>query len=327
MNRQPIRILLVDDDEDDYLITRDLLAEIERVPHELKWVQSYDEALRTIERRAHDVYLFDYHLGARTGLELLRDARELGCHSPMILLTGQGDQEIDVEAMQAGASDYLTKGQISAPMLERSIRYAIERTKALDMLRELSIHDELTGLYNRREMGRILKDAALRSQRYGRPTALIMLDIDHFKSVNDTYGHQTGDAVISWLAQFLRERMRISDYIARYGGEELAIILPETGGPEAFKVAERLCRGVAAHSFIVSPSQTLIPIQLTISLGIAALPTDAETEGELVAAADRALYEAKRRGRNRAVFCQEIVDQLPAPSEPAAPAADCLLPV
>ncbi len=132
----PIRVLLVDDDEDDYVIARDLLEEVgEGGAFQLEWVPAYDQGLEAIARGEHDVYLLDYRLGERDGLELLRDALERGCRAPMILMTGQGDREVDLEAMRAGASDYLVKGEIDAPLLDRSIRYAIERNR-LDQLKD-----------------------------------------------------------------------------------------------------------------------------------------------------------------------------------------------
>ena len=121
-----LRVLLVEDDEDDYVIIRDLLSEMERF--ELEWVTDYDGALEAIEREEHDVCLLDYRLGERSGLELLREVSERGHKVPIILLTGYGDREVDLEAMQSGAADYLVKGQIDAPLLERSIRYAFTRT-------------------------------------------------------------------------------------------------------------------------------------------------------------------------------------------------------
>ncbi|MBD1920102.1 response regulator [Microcoleus sp. FACHB-831] len=136
MNIYPIRVLLVEDDEDDYILTRDLLDEVERVRFSLEWVATYDAALEAIAQTRHDVYLVDYRLGDRNGLELLREAVAKGCKAPIILLTGQGDREIDVEAMKAGAADYLDKGHIGAPLLEHSIRYAIERKQAEQKIRE-----------------------------------------------------------------------------------------------------------------------------------------------------------------------------------------------
>jgi PAS domain S-box-containing protein len=136
MNNEPVRVLLVDDDEDDYVLTRDWFCEMEGARFELEWVASYDAALNAIAHHHHDVYLLDYRLGERNGLELLREAIAKGCKAPIILLTGQGDHEIDVEAMKAGAADYLDKSQLGAPLLERSIRYAIERKQAEQKIRE-----------------------------------------------------------------------------------------------------------------------------------------------------------------------------------------------
>ncbi len=129
MDNDRIKILLVDDDDDDHVITRNLLSEIEGWHFDLEWVDTYDVALEKIRQQEHDVYLLDYRLGARTGLDLLRESLELGCKTPMILLTGQGDREVDMEAMKAGAQDYLNKNNMNATSLERSIRYAVERHK------------------------------------------------------------------------------------------------------------------------------------------------------------------------------------------------------
>src|SRR5579862_2775958 len=131
-----LRVLIADDDEDDYLLTRDLLVRIERPRFQLDWAPTYEGALEAIERNQHDVYLFDYHLGHSDGLELLRDALAHGCKAPIILLTGNDNWETDVEAMKAGAADYLVKGQLDARLLERSIRYALERKRAQEELLE-----------------------------------------------------------------------------------------------------------------------------------------------------------------------------------------------
>jgi PAS domain S-box-containing protein len=135
VDSQPVRVLLVEDDEDDYVLTRDLLSEIKGDPYHLDWVKDYDAALAAMTANRHDVYLLDYRLGARTGLELLQEVLRRGCKGPVILLTGQGEWEVDVEAMRAGAADYLTKGQIDATILERAVRYAIERRRDREALR------------------------------------------------------------------------------------------------------------------------------------------------------------------------------------------------
>ncbi|HEY9859025.1 MAG TPA: EAL domain-containing protein [Candidatus Obscuribacterales bacterium] len=135
MYQYPIKVLLVEDDEDDYILTRSLLSEIEGGTFSLEWVNTYEVALSVMGQHQHDVYLIDYRLGLYNGLELLQAAIAQGCRAPIILLTGQGDHEVDVAAMRAGAADYLVKGRMDATLLERAIRYAIERKRTLEALR------------------------------------------------------------------------------------------------------------------------------------------------------------------------------------------------
>ncbi|MHC0066221.1 response regulator [Nostoc sp. UIC 10890] len=136
MDNSPIKVLFIDDDEDDYILTRYWFNEFQVANCELEWVNNYEAARNAIARHQHDIYLVDYRLGPHNGLELLREAIANGCCSPIILLTGQGDWEIDIEAMKAGAADYLEKSQLTAPLLERSIRYAIERKQTEQKIRE-----------------------------------------------------------------------------------------------------------------------------------------------------------------------------------------------
>jgi two-component system CheB/CheR fusion protein len=138
---QPLRILLVEDDEDDYCLTRDLIQEIPGNSFQLEWQKDYERGLAAMASNQHDVYLIDYRLNGPNGLDLLREARSRGCQGPIILLTGQGEREVDLAAMQAGAADYLMKGRIDAPLLERSIRYALERQRDREALRRA--RDEL----------------------------------------------------------------------------------------------------------------------------------------------------------------------------------------
>jgi signal transduction histidine kinase len=142
MDRRTLRVFLADDDQDDYVLTRDLLHGIERHRVELDWAPTYQEALAAVERNQHDLYLFDYHLGQADGLELLRAALAKGCKAPIILLTGQEDWEIDVQAMKSGAADYLVKGDLHSKLLERSIRYALERKQAEEKLKSYAAEIE-----------------------------------------------------------------------------------------------------------------------------------------------------------------------------------------
>src|SRR5262245_34539954 len=137
--RTMIRVLLVDDSETEFALTRHLLSKARGTRYEVDWVPTFEEGLDGIAKAAHDVYLVDHRLGKRTGLELLREALARGCTHPIIILTGEGGIDIDLEFMRAGATDYLDKTQLSPVLLDRSLRYAIERKKTTDSLRELQL--------------------------------------------------------------------------------------------------------------------------------------------------------------------------------------------
>ena len=209
-----------------------------------------------------------------------------------------------------------------------------DRKRAESALRELARRDGLTGLYNRREMQRILREQTELHTRLGQPLSFILLDIDHFKTVNDTYGHQVGDAVLRWMGLLMPQLVRQSDWVARYGGEELAIILPGTPIEVAYELAERIRLVLAEQLFeftqdwipftesdheTVLANETLklanegepeLLIPITVSLGVSALGGSVSSEEALVYSADRALYSAKRQGRNCTVTSMEQAPRL-----------------
>jgi len=170
----------------------------------------------------------------------------------------------------------------------------LEKSQAA--LQYLSIRDDLTGLYNRRHFELLLKEEMERWRRYGHPFSLLMLDIDHFKDINDTYGHRCGDEVLHSVAKIINQTARPIDRVCRYGGEEITIILTETSETGGFAMAERIREAVGSQAILVGPGHD---VKLTVSIGVAAFPEDAGSEDELIAAADRALYMAKDAGRNR----------------------------
>ncbi len=181
--------------------------------------------------------------------------------------------------------------------LAKTFNVMAERlAKVQEELEDLSIHDGLTGLYNFREFHRQLAEEAERCWRYGHSLSLLMLDIDHFKSVNDSFGHLAGDDVLRALAARIHRECRPADRIARYGGEEFAILLPETGAFGALAMAERIRDFLASYAIPLGPGPT---VNLTVSIGVAIYPEDADSAEKLIGAADQALYAAKKAGRNR----------------------------
>jgi signal transduction histidine kinase len=131
-----IRVLLIEDDEDDYILVRDLLSEVPHVEYQVQWASNYDQGVKAMETPVHDACLLDYRLGERNGIDLLYDAMGKGCRVPIIFLTGQGNYDVDMEAMKAGAADFMAKGEISSAVLDRTIRYSIEQRRILETLRE-----------------------------------------------------------------------------------------------------------------------------------------------------------------------------------------------
>jgi len=296
MDEQLIRVFLVDDGEDDYVLTRDMLAEAVGAPFELEWVDTYEAGLEAMEQAGHDVYLVDYFLGERDGLELLRAAIASGCRAPIIMLTGRGDHEVDVAAMQAGAADYVDKGELSAPLLERSIRYAIERVRAEEQLAYMATHDALTGLPNRRLFNDRLNVALAHAHRNRQKLAVMLLDLDHFKEVNDTLGHSVGDRLLQAVGGRLTSLLRESDTVARMGGDEFMLICPEIAqAGDATKVAPKILEAVR-EPFEFDDHE----LHITTSIGIALYPEDGEDVDTLMKNADIAMYRAKDRGRDNA---------------------------
>lgn len=294
---------MIDDDRLQFRITQGHFKNFQAEIYELEWAATFEDGLARLLAGGYVACLLDYQLGPKDGLQLIREAIAAGCRTPIIFLTADSSSQVDIEAMNAGALDYLVKGEISPRSLERSLRYALKLGDTLEALRLLATRDQLTGMLNRREFDRIMAEEAERSQRFGQPLALVMVDIDHFKAVNDTHGHPAGDAVLKEVAKILTAQLRTVDRVARFGGEEFALILVQTGRGAAGDVAQRVVEAVAANPVVIQGGPTL---SLTISAGVAVLPNDVSRIDLLVGAADRSLYAAKRGGRNRVVLHAEL---------------------
>jgi diguanylate cyclase (GGDEF)-like protein len=179
---------------------------------------------------------------------------------------------------------------------------SIYRARLFEQTERLATTDGLTGLMNHRTFQGRLDEHVAQSQRYGKKLSLILADIDHFKSVNDTYGHPIGDVVLKGVARSLAREARATDLVARYGGEEFAIVMPETDSPGAIAIAERIRVRVAKAVFDTDQG----PLRITMSLGVATFPDDAAKKAALVERADGCLYHAKRHGRDRTIAAASL---------------------
>ena len=442
---EPLRILLVEDDEDDYLITRDMLDAQERARFVLEWCADYGEALEAIRRQDHDVYLVDYRLGTHTGLELVREGFAMRPRAPVILLTGQSDYEIDLEATALGVTDYLVKQELDPAGLERSIRYAISHQQALgdliqseeryalavraandgiwdwdlrrdriyfsprwhailgqsersrdedtsawfdlvhsdDLLRlraaidahvagqtphlesehrmrhadgtwrwvlsrglairdgtaevtrmagSLSditdrrsaeirlqhdaLHDTLTGLPNRALfMDRVNQLVRRTSREPGAGCAVLFIDIDRFKLVNDSLSHAVGDHLLVALAGRIAGVLRTGDTVARIGGDEFTILLDGPVTEQEARIVAGRVQAAIGQAFNVDGHELIVAASIGISLGAPPM-----SPSELLRNADIAMYDAKRRGRACCALFDEsmhrrVVDRLERESD------------
>ncbi|MBC7367076.1 MAG: response regulator, partial [Undibacterium sp.] len=167
------KILMIDDDRLQFRITQAHFRNFQSEIYELEWAATYEDGLPRLLAGGYTACLLDYQLGPRDGLQLIREAIAAGCRTPIVFLTADSSSQVDIEAMNAGALDYLVKGEITPRSLERSLRYALKLGETLEALRQLATRDQLTGLLNRRELDRILTEEGERAQRFGQPLALV----------------------------------------------------------------------------------------------------------------------------------------------------------
>jgi two-component system cell cycle response regulator len=304
------RILVVDDHEDNIELLR---ARLEARGYEVEGASDGQAALDAVRRVCPDLILLDVMMPKMDGIEVVRRLKANADlpFIPVIMQTALDSTENKVEGLDAGADDYITK-PINFAELEARVN-SLLRIKALqtaladskkelselnDKLRQISLTDGLTQIENRRSLEERLHEMWQHSVRLHEPIALIMCDIDKFKSVNDNYGHQAGDSVLKEFAQLLKDEAREIDRVGRYGGEEFLLILSGTVLDAAVTFAERLREKVEGHTFTYAGGT----LRRTMSCGVAASPHPRVKDQEaLLRAADDALYVAKETGRNRVV--------------------------
>ncbi|MFL5299450.1 MAG: diguanylate cyclase [Anaeromyxobacteraceae bacterium] len=298
------RILVVEDSPTQAAWLSEVLR---REGYEIALAADGREAIRRVRTDPPDLVLLDMILPDMDGLEVLRviKAKSDEHFIPVILLSVKSDLDSRVAGLRIGADDFLAKPFADAEIQARAA--AMLRIKSLqDQLRaakvqleRLSATDGLTGLYNHRHFEERLAEEFRRSQRYSDPVSLMMLDLDHFKEVNDRFGHPFGDRVLRETAELIRTSIRDPDICARYGGEEFAIILPKTHLQGALTVAERMFKALRGKRYAVERAGEPSTLAVTASVGIATFPSkDVSSPELLVKLADEALYRAKRDGRN-----------------------------
>lgn len=255
-----------------------------------------------------DVFVIDQHFSQYDGLRLCSEIRSIpqARNSTIILVAEHADYKAIAAGLDLGANDYIMRPIDRNEMLAR-VRSQLKRKAYADRLRTnvqkslmMAVTDPLTGLYNRRYCNSHLQSLLKKGRENGSNLSLMLMDLDKFKSVNDTYGHDVGDEVLKEFARRLRENMRGIDLVARYGGEEFIAILPETEKQHAFAAAERLRKSIEAPNFSISHSAG--ELQVTVSIGLVGTTDCNISPDALIKFADQALYASKNDGRNRVTF-------------------------
>lgn len=307
MEKEKLRILLVDQTTEDLSLLYHSLEKSD-VPAALKTVSSTEKALKKLGRHNFDLILTEHCPPQINVFRLLQNIQTLDHQTPVILLTRT--QEIDVvrRAFRLGVGDFLLKEELEAVSFFDIISTVLteshqsrEKNALQKELQDRANRDGLTGLTNHRCFLEILEKEFIRSSRYWRPLSLLMIDLDGFKTINDNLGHQKGDAVLARISTLLRKSVRDVDTVARYGGDEFAILLPETDLEAARNLAERVLTSIGQSPFL--DGQKIFP--LSASIGVASYHPALLGPGALLQGADQALYLAKRSGRNRVQVCQK----------------------
>ncbi len=286
---EPYKVLVVDD-------SRAQSTHTERVLNNAGIItRTINEPLKAMAELIEfqpDLIILDMYMPGCSGIELAKVIRQNDRHVsvPIIFLSAEDDLDKQLEAMSEGGEDFLTK-PVKPRHLVATVRNRVARARNL---KARMVRDSLTGLYNHTHTLQLLEDARLRTLRINQPLCFAMLDIDHFKKVNDTHGHPIGDKVIKSLALFLKQRLRKSDYIGRYGGEEFAVVLPDTNLASAHKVLDDIRQRFADIKFPGVHGD----FHCTFSCGIAELQPQMDAK-EISKRADEALYLAKHGGRNQ----------------------------
>ncbi|HEY2735587.1 MAG TPA: GGDEF domain-containing response regulator, partial [Polyangiales bacterium] len=252
-----------------------------------------EQAVALLQARRFDAVIADLGLPDARGLITVEQVRATAPDAALIVLSSFDDEKVNVQAVRMGAQDYLIKGRVDAELMRRSLQHAIERKRQEQRLSYLAHHDPLTQLMNRAAFCEKLEEATAHSRRTGRHCAVMFLDLDRFKQVNDVHGHEAGDAVLCEVARRIQASVREEDTVGRLGGDEFAILVEELDDPQ-------VCLRVAARMLEITRVPVLLRDEIhttvQLSIGIALCP-DAATSGDaLLRAADAAMYVAKAAG-------------------------------
>ena len=297
---KPIDLLLIEDNPGDLLLTKRMLEKAEHTKFHINHADSLSTGIKRALEGSLDVILSDLNLPDSPRVETFFKLKLHVPEIPIVVLSGFADEEMSLKAVRAGAQDYLVKGKIDGNILERSLLFAIERKKAEDIINTLAYHDSLTGLPSRTLFNDRFAMAMADSKRNDKKTAVIILDLDHFKNVNDNFGHDVGDDLLKEVSGRLTSILRQTDTVCRMGGDEFALLISDASAREMIEeVAQRILAAIGKPFSLHGVKEWI-----SASLGIAIYPEDGENLETLFKHADIAMYEVKKVGRNNYLYYQ-----------------------
>ncbi len=293
-----INVLLVEENPLDMQLCMENLADNGAPGSKLTCITHLKDTIKCLDQDKYDIVILDLSLPDSSGFNTFISVRTHAPNVPIIVLTEIMDEDLAVKALQNGAQDYLIKGQMDNKMLNRSIRYAIERNHARQKEHRLAYFDALTELPNRQLFLDRLKQILSHADRYDQKVALMFIDLDGFKMVNDSLGHDMGDLLLQAVAKRLEECLRKSDTVARIGGDEFTCILQDIEKPGDINIVARKVISALTSPFNLKGNE----INISGSIGASLFPDDTENIDELIKNADTAMYRAKERGKNNFQF-------------------------
>ncbi len=300
-----ITVLLVEDDAAQAFPVRELLADAVAPGFAVAHVTRLDDALERVRAGGIDVILLDLSLPNEQGLTGVKQLHAAAPRVPIVMMSGGADEALAIKGVREGARTYLVKGRLDGGLLARTLCDAIERQRVEDDLAYLAYHDPLTRLPNRALFADRLAYALAQAGRYGQRVAVLFLDLDGFKDINDTLGHEAGDELLREVARRLARCIRESDTVARLAGDEFAVILPDAGTPaDAAVVVRKIIAAVGARMTLNGRDAAV-----TASIGLSLYPADGLDAAVLLRAAGDALSQAKRGGKNSYMFGSQSEDE------------------
>jgi diguanylate cyclase len=291
---QTVRVLVVEDNPADEQLIRLALSEDPYQNFAVTAARTLGGALELAQTLPYDAILLDVHLPDSSGLANVKTLAMAVPRTPILVITGLDDDSLSIQVCENGAQDYIIKGDHERLALSRAIRSAMARKRFEALLAEQAYFDSLTGLANRGLFHDRLKQALARASRTDKRLAVVFVDLDKFKAVNDNFGHKMGDDVLRAIGEALRGAVRQTDTVARMGGDEFTVLIePLNDSADAYGIAQKVLDAV--HEAIKLPSAS---VQLTASIGVVLFPDHARNADSLVESADRAMFLAKKRGGN-----------------------------